>query len=271
MKTRQIFYAILLSVMALVYVSCNEEEDNTLRFVETAGIVDNSIEVLLPNANAGGTAGAVTITGGDGNYSVFCDNPSIVEVDKKYPNAFILYPKAWGDAHVIVIDGTKQSIILNVHVVKYEEAVVVKALGVGIIEADDQSLTEEEKEQIRKEALATLPVKKVGGGYYLVKDDVTDYTKGTLTVYPDEYGQREGQIAGTFSFTPFREGDDWTNHQFKYIFTVDGKEHVFFRDDKHLLLSSRTDAVVSLPWLEDVSELFQDRYPGIKVYTQQFW
>ncbi|WP_291594053.1 hypothetical protein [Bacteroides sp.] len=270
MKAKPIFNFILLSMLALAYTSCNDEIDNTLRFADTASIVDNTIDVYYPNSDPEGRAGAITIIGGDGDYSVYCDNPSVLEADKKFPNAFVLHPKGWGNATVIVIDGTKKSILLNVRVKQQEQKIVVNGLGVKIIEPDNQPLSDEVKEAIRLKALEFIPVKKVGGGYHLVWDDKTNYKEGTLIVYPEEYGKEEGQQTGTFSFNPFEQGDDLDTYQFKYTFKAEEVEHIFFMDEDRSPLS-RTSVMTPIPWLEDISEHFQKDYPGIKVYTQQIW
>lgn len=270
MKAKPIFNLILLSILALAYTSCNDEIDNTLRFAETAFIADNTVEVYYPNSDSEGAAGAITIVGGDGDYSVYCDNPSVLEVDKKFPNAFVLYPKDWGTAHVIVIDGTKKSILLNVRVAQQEQKIVVNGLGVKIVEPDNLHLSDEVKEEIRLKALEFIPVKKVGGGYHLVWDNKTNYKEGTLMVYPEEYGKEEGQQTGTFSYNPFELEDDLDTYQFKYTFKAEEEEHIFFMDEDRSPLS-RTSVMVAVPWLEDISEHFQKDYPGIKVYTQQIW
>lgn len=74
----------------------------------------NVVDIYFPNSAY--TVIAITVLGGDRNYTVSCDNPSVLEVDKKFPNAFVLIPKNWGSANVTVTDGTKASIKLQVNV-----------------------------------------------------------------------------------------------------------------------------------------------------------
>lgn len=267
MRTRIIFKLMLMSVLTFTYVSCNkDDEDNTLRFSETAWIANNSVEVYYPASNPDGSVGAITIEGGDRNYTLYCDNPSVLKVDKKFPNAFLLYPQDWGEARVIVIDGTGQSIVLTVSVKQAVLTNVVKKRDVLIL--GGEALTTEQKKAIREEALKTIPVTAEGGGYQLIYNDPSDYTKGTLIIYPFEYGKEEGKIETQFAYTPYVSGiQDW---HFTYIFQIDGEARSF-SPMKYQPSEPRMSAVELQAWTEDVTERIQYSDPSVKVYTQQIW
>lgn len=267
MRTGIIFKLMLMSVLAFTCISCNKnDEDHTLRFSETAWIENNSIEVYYPASNPDGSVGAITIEGGDRNYTVYCDDPSVLKVDKKFPNAFLLYPKDWGEAHVIVIDGTGQSIVLTVSVKQAVENHVVKKCDVLIL--GGEALTAEQKAEIREEALNTLPVTAEGGGYQLIYDNPSDYTKGTLMIYPTEYGKEAEKIETTFAYTPYTSGA--VNQKFTYIFRINGEERRF-SPEKYQPGTARTSVAEPQAWTEDVTGRIQSPDPSVKVYTQQIW
>lgn len=267
MKAGTIIQMMLMSVLALAYASCNDDgEDNTLRFAETASMENNSIEVYFPSSDPEGSVGAITIQGGDRNYTVYCDNPSVLTADQKFPNAFVLYPKDWGVAHVIVVDGTGQSIVLTVTVKQQISNIVVKKRDVLIL--GGAALTTEQKAMIREEALNTIPVTAEGGGYQLIYDDPSDYTKGTLILYPTEYGKEAEKIETNFTFTPYVPGTE--NQKFTYIFRINGEERRF-SPEKYQPGTARTSVAEPQAWTEDVTRRIQSPDPSVKVYTQQIW
>ncbi len=265
MKTGNYLKLILMSVLTLLCVSCNDDdEDNTLRFSES--IVNNTLEVLYPSSDPEGSVGAVTILGGDANYTIYCDKPSVLTVNKKFPNAFILYPQDWGEANVIVVDGTGKAIVLKVSVNQQHESSVVTQRTVRIV--GGEALTTEQQAQIREEALSTIPVLANGGGYEMIGDDPTCYSKGSLTIYPREFGKQAEAIKTTFAFVPFDEQlADWKP---TYVFTIDGEERRFY-SDIYFPENTRMSVAPPLAWVEDVTERIQSHYAGVKVYTQQVW
>ena len=104
---------LLAFLCTVILTGCNDEESNPLRFDQSVD-EDNTVDVCFPRSEEDGSAGAVTILGGDGNYTAQCDNAAVLKIDMKYPNAFVLYPQDWGEAHVTVTDGTGASIVLKV-------------------------------------------------------------------------------------------------------------------------------------------------------------
>lgn len=265
MKTGNYLKLILMSVLTLLCVSCSDDdEDNRLRFADS--IVDNSLDVLFPSSDPEGSVGAVTIEGGDANYTVYCDNPSVLTINKKFPNAFILYPQDWGEANVVVVDGTGKAIVLKVNVKQQHARNLVVGRTVRI--DGGNTLTTEQKAKIQEEALKTIPVLANGGGYEMIGDDPTDYSKGTLTIYPQEFGKQEEAIKTTFYFVPFdKDIEDWKP---AYVFMIDGEERRFY-SEPYSSVDSRMSVALPLAWVEDVTERIQTRYEGVKVYTQQVW
>lgn len=242
---------------------CDNKESNPLRFDQSVN-EDNTVNVCFPRSEKDGSAGAVTILGGDGNYTTQCDNPAVLKIDMKYSNAFVLYPQGWGEAHVTVTDGTGASIVLKVVVFQSKQTLAIDRLDVLITEGEQ--LTEEQLEKLREEALATVPVKQAGGGYRMIYDNPQDLDSGTLYCYPTEMDKEEEKVKGTFITNPDRnEENPWF-----YRFLLEEREHILalsLYDDKNEV--TKGDLFLAMPLLEDVAEQFPTAYPSVKVFTQQ--
>ena len=160
MRAKNLSGVLLLLISMIGLTCCNDEKSDPLRFdLDTEQ--NNSIDICFPRSEADGSAGAITILGGDGDYTAYCDNPEVLKIDMKFPNAFVLYPQDWGEANVIVRDGTEKSIALKVNVFQMKSYIKVEQLDVVI--NGDENLTQTQKDQLRKEAMETIPVKQAGG------------------------------------------------------------------------------------------------------------
>ena len=68
MRTKKLFGALLVFFYIVILTGCNDEESNPLRFDQSVD-EDNTVDVCFPRSEEDGSAGAVTILGGDGNYT----------------------------------------------------------------------------------------------------------------------------------------------------------------------------------------------------------
>lgn len=263
MRTKKLFGALLVFFYIVLMTGCNDEESNPLRFDQSVD-EDNTVDVCFPRSEEDGSAGAVTILGGDGNYTAQCDNAAVLKIDMKYPNAFVLYPQDWGEAHVTVTDGTGASIVLKVVVYQSKQTLTVGYMDVLI--TGGEQLTEEQQAALREEALVTIPVKAAGGGYRMIFDNPQDPYSGTLYFYPTEMDKEEEMVKGTFIVNSDRsEENPWY-----YRFLLKEKEHTMamvpYSDKKTV---TKADVLPTVALLEDVTGQIPTSYPSVKVFTQQ--
>ena len=254
---------LFVFLCTVILTGCNDEESNPLRFDQSVD-EDNTVDVCFPRSEEDGSAGAVTILGGDGNYTAQCDNAAVLKIDMKYPNAFVLYPQDWGEAHVTVTDGTGASIVLKVVVYQSKQTLTVGYMDVLI--TGGEQLTEEQQAALREEALVTIPVKAAGGGYRMIFDNPQDPYSGTLYFYPTEMDKEEEMVKGTFIVNSDRsEENPWY-----YRFLLKEKEHTMamvpYTGTKE---TTRMIIHTLMALQEDVTEQIPTSYPGVKVFTQQ--
>lgn len=165
--------AVIICICAFGFMSCKNESYHPISLLET----ENASIALTVNSNNN-----YTVQGGDGQYSVSCDNPDIVLVSMASTVNMQLQTLAVGDAVVTVSDKSNNTLQLRIYVDYAKSKVIIDILDV-IIEGD---LTDEEKEVIRTEALRTIPVQS-GGGYLLVYNNQS-YNNGTVMIFPDKFG-----------------------------------------------------------------------------------
>lgn len=263
MKTTYLLRMLFAFLCTVGLTGCSDEESNPLRF-DLSTDTDNTVDVCFPRSEKDGSAGAVTILGGDGSYTAQCDNAAVLKIDMKYPNAFVLYPQDWGEAHVTVTDGTGASIVLKVNVFQAKQTLVIGVMDVLITGGEE--LTDEQTAGLRKEALATIPVKEVGGGYRMIFDNPQDPDRGTLCFYPTKMDKEEEMVKGSFVVNSDRsEENPWY-----YRFLLEEKEYALI-----LLPYDNKDGVTkdylipTMALFEDVTEQIPASYPGVKVFTQQ--
>ena len=225
---------LFVFLCTVILTGCNDEESNPLRFDQSVD-EDNTVDVCFPRSEEDGSAGAVTILGGDGNYTAQCDNAAVLKIDMKYSNAFVLYPQDWGEAHVTVTDGTGASIVLKVVVFQSKQT-------------------------------ATVPVKQAGGGYRMIFDNPQDSYSGTLCFYPTEMDKEEEMVKGTFIVNSDRNEENLWNYRFQ----LEEKEHTLavvpYSDKKTV---TKADVLPTVALLEDVTGQIPTSYPGVEVFTQQ--
>lgn len=262
-KTIYLSGILLAFLCTLLLTGCNNEESNPLRF-DLSADADNTLNVYFPQSSEDGNAGAITILGGDGNYTAQCDNPAVLKIDMKFSNAFVLYPQDWGEAHVTVTDGTGTSIVLKVAIIQSKLTLTIGHMDV-LIEGGE-TLTDEQINALGEEALASIPVKAAGGGYKLAFDNPQDPYSGTLYLYPTVMNEEKDMVKGNFVVNPDRnEENPWL-----YRFRLEEKEHTLaltpYTGTKDMTrMASSTSAAL----LEDVTEQMPTSYPGVKVLTRQ--
>ena len=144
MKTNTLLGMLLAFLCSLPLASCSDDESNPLRF-DIDEDRNNTTSIYFPRGEEDGSAGAITILGGDGNYTAQCDNPAVLKIDMKFPNAFVLYPQDWGEAHVTVTDGTGACIVLTVKVYQLEDTFPIAETSVKLTGADELTAAQQEQ------------------------------------------------------------------------------------------------------------------------------
>ena len=265
MKTNTLLGMLLAFLCCLPLAGCSNDESNPLRF-DIDEDRNNTTSIYFPRGEEDGSAGAITILGGDGNYTAQCDNPAVLKIDMKFPNAFVLYPQDWGEAHVTVTDGTGASIVLTVKVYQLEDTFPIEETSVKLTGADE--LTTEQQEQLAKEAMKLIPVQEAGGGYRLVSDDREDPERGTLYLYPTDMKDESQAVKGSFCNNPDYSGED----TWRWTFVLEGQEHRYsIVQTSTQQTGSRSVGSVGTgaSLVEDVTEQLNVQYPGVKVFTMQ--
>ena len=225
---------LLAFLCTVILTGCNDEESNPLRFDQSVD-EDNTVDVCFPRSEEDGSAGAVTILGGDGNYTAQCDNAAVLKID-----------------------------ILKVVVFQSKQTLAIDCLDVFITGGDQ--LTEEQQAALREEALAIIPVKAAGGGYRMIFDNPQDPYSGTLCFYPTEMDKEEEMVKGTFIVNSDRNEENLWNYRFQ----LEEKEHTLvfvpYSDKKTV---TKADVLPTVALLEDVTGQIPTSYPGVEVFTQQ--
>ena len=263
MKTNTLLGMLLAFLCCLPLAGCSDDESNPLRF-DIDEDHNNTTSIYFPRGEEDGSAGAITILGGDGNYTAQCDNPAVLKIDMKFPNAFVLYPQDWGEAHVTVTDGTGASIVLTVKVYQLEDTFLIAGTSVKLTGADE--LTAAQQEQLATEAMKLIPVQKAGGGYRLVSDDRENPDHGTLYLYPTDMDDESQAIKGSFyNNTDYTDEDTWC-----WTFVLEGKEHKIMLNHYQQKAGRSANSISAITVLtEDVTEQLTVQYPGVKVFTLQ--
>lgn len=259
MKPTHVLTILLFTLCTYLVSSCTGEEDYTpisLRDIESP-----NLNLQYPPARIY----AYLLQGGDGNYTVSCNQPETVEakiVSGDSPNdvALSLKTLSRGDAVITIADNSGNSLLVNVKVDYYTEAFVVNDHDTFI----SGDLSEAEKTEVKEKALRTIPVKK-SGGYKFVYTDGNE-AKGTVYMYKEKYGEKA--VEGTFERRR-TEGSEETgiNGYVLYELTFAGEKH-FLKMTGYQ--PSRTSVVVPIAFYEDVKELFIADYPMLEsVHTAQ--
>lgn len=259
MKLTHLLTTLLFVLCTFLVYSCTGDDDYTpISLKETES---PNLNLQYPPARIY----SYFLQGGDGNYTVSCNQPETVEAkivsgDNPKDVALSLKTLSRGDAVVTITDNSGNSLLVNVKVDYYTEAFVVTDHDTFI----SGDLSEAEKKEIKEKALSTIPVKKTGG-YKFVYTDGSE-AKGTVYMYKEKYGEKA--VEGTFERKRTEASEETgINGYVLYELT--------FPDEKHSLKMtgyqpSRTSVVVPIAFYEDVKDLFIADYPTLEsVHTTQ--
>ena len=246
---------VLLSL--LLFIACNNDE---IEPISLHYVVNNSIEVVYPGA----AAYSISIIGGDGHYSVSCDDISIVEVSLVPEKKMILLePISIGEATVTIADQSENSYVLNVKVGYSELNLIIAQQDVVVV---GDNLSDAQRTDIQQKAALTFPV-KVSGGFKLVYNNVEEPTKGEAYIYKDNFGGMSTRSAFEFKTVEI-DVDGAPQNQNILVVTIDGKQREFVAAK---YVAPRSSMQVALMSINDVlTEQFKADYPEVTlVYTQQ--
>jgi hypothetical protein len=257
LKQLKLTIATLILTMSGL-VSCNNATELPFSFAGTEN--ESPLNLIYPND----PSILSHLQGGDGNYSVECDRPDIVQANLISDITIQLQALSIGDATLTVRDGSGHTLQLQIHVDYEKFAVAVEKQDVII----QGNLTDTEKQAIREEAIRTIPV-EVDGGYLFIYTNGR-YNQGKAFLYPNRFGV--GGIETTFEEQLIDEtlyGEGWQTLQFGI--DMDGKVREFHILRQPYDPSTRTSLITSTWSLaEDVTDRFKSQYPGVTlVYTTQ--
>lgn len=245
-------------LLLLFITSCNKEdiEPITLHYVE-----NNSVDMVYPNTDNH----SISIIGGDGKYSVSCNNVSVLEVELVQEKKMILLKsQSIGDAIVTITDESGNSYALHVKVHYSELKLIIDKQDVIVI---GDKLSEEQKAEIQQKAILTLPV-KVNGGFKFIYNNDKDLSKGQVFIYKDNYGGEA--VESVFEYKRVEiEVNGGIQKYPVYVITINGKQREFIVN-RYFAPKSKGDMIVPMALNEDITEQFKTEYPDVEwVYTQQ--
>lgn len=250
---------LLRILLLLIFItSCNKEgiEPITLHYVE-----NNSISMVYPNTDKH----SISIIGGDGKYSVSCNNVSVLEVELVQEKKMILLkPQSIGNAIVTISDESGHSYLLNVNIYYSVLSLIVEKQDVIVI---GDKLSEVQKAEIQQKAILTLPV-KVNGGFKFIYNNDKELNKGQVFIYKENYNINA--IESVFEFKRIEiEVNGFIQTHPVYVITIDGKQREFIVN-KYVAPQSKSDMIVPMALNEDITEQFKTEYPDVEfVFTQQ--
>ena len=254
MKIKPIMWILFILFSTFGWTSCDKESDGPL----SLDLVENNATKLYY-----GSKGGVTIIGGDGNYSFFCESP-LLKAEKTYSNYISFEPLGVGDATVKIKDSSGNSYILNVTIAYKTEKVVVSKLDATVV---GDNMTVGNQKELKEKVLATIPV-KVGGGYKFVYTESEDQeeTKGTVFIYPDKFG--DNGIEGTFE-RGIVKGDDGSYSHIVYTLHYSDMNRTFVFME-YSLPTGKSSQYRAPQFAEDLKEQYTAAYPNVEqVYTSQ--
>lgn len=254
MRTKLLGF-ILLSLITLCWTAC-DNSDNANEPIRLQDFENNPVTLIHP-----GVKRTATILGGDGHYSITCDDTTVLKVKLVHQQVIELESLAIGDAIILINDQSGNSCVVNVHIQYYEKKFTVIRHGVKVVGED---ITIREKKELEEKALASIPV-KINGGYNFVN---SGKQKGEVFVYPEIFGEKEQK--GTFE-SEYIDVED-SHHLITYTLDMNGKKRTFilmpiYQTDMFL---TKSEMIVPFAFMEDVTGQFKAAYPAVEaVYTYQ--
>lgn len=248
------FYGILLSLLTMCCVSCDKDSTEPIKL----NVKDNSIVLLYPS-NSSDCIHHYEVMGGDGSYTVECDNESlltakIIFVNSSRVHYLELESLSIGTAKVIIKDKSGNSYQLNVSIknLSYTFRIIKHDL-----EVIGDNLTINEQNAIKELVLASFPV-EVGGGYKFVYTD-KNHTQGDAFIYPNVIGGESNK--GTFVQERKMEDDILSTYQI----TMLGNQTYFFEVVPYLNGLRSTYIKDKYQFREDLTEKYKMDYPNVEV------
>ena len=249
---------LLLSLSLLCITSCSEDKSEPLPPI-ALDVEGNSITLKYPNASGY----TIAITGGDGNFTASCSDPSVfdVEVFKNW-GGINLTAKSLGATTITITDQSNNSYTLNATAAYAETQFTI---GKQDVVVTGDKLTPAQKKEIEGKAMLTLPVKE-GGKFVLIHNNEEDDNKGQAFIYNDKNDEKG--IETTFEIKEVEESESLSNYR-TYNFIIDGKPREFiiveYVSPTRLNVDMRTMSLNEL-----LTNQFKADYPAVEfVYTQQ--
>lgn len=248
----KIFHGILLSFLTMCCVSCDKDNTESIKL----NVEGNSTVLLYPSNN---DKHHITVMGGDGNYTVECDNEKTLAAKIIFENSskvhcLELEPLSVGTATIIIEDKSGNSYQLNVSVKNLSYSFRVIKHDVEVI---GDNLTINEQNAIKESALTSFPV-EVGGGYKFVYVDKS-HTQGDVFIYPNVIGGESDK--GTFIHEIKKENDILSTYQI----TMSGNQEYFFEVVPYLNGLRSTGMKDKYQFREDLTEKYKTKYQNLKV------
>ncbi len=182
-------------LFSLVVISCTDEENP----IQLLYVENNLLQAKYP---ASSESYSISIIGGDGNYTVTCDNNELLEINLTYGQTIVYKPLGVGETTVTVTDQSGNSYILNVEISHHTWSFEVTEKSARIF---GDNLTIAQHRELEEKVLKTIPV-AVGGGYQFIHKETTVYTnedeqevhhyRGDVHIYTEKYGGE--YIEGSF-------------------------------------------------------------------------
>ena len=247
---------LLLTFSLFCITSCNKDEPLPPIALD---VEDNSVVLTYP-AVSGYT---IAITGGDGNFTASCSDPSVfdVEVFKNW-GGINLTAKSLGETTITITDQSNNSYTLKATAAYAETQFTIGKQDVVVI---GEKLTPAQKKEIEEKAMLTLPVKE-GGRFVLIHNNKEDDNKGQAFIYNDK-NDKQG-IETTFEIKEVGESGSPSSYR-TYNFIIEGKPRVFIIMEYRSPTRSSVDMrIMSLNEL--LTNQFKTDYTAVEsVYTQQ--
>ena len=259
-KTISTLSSILLLTFSLFCItSCNKDEPLPPIALD---VEDNSVVLTYPTVSGY----TIAITGGDGNFTASCSDPSVfdVEVFKNW-GGINLTAKSLGETTITITDQSNNSYTLKATAAYAETQFTIGKQDVVVV---GEKLTPAQKKEIEEKAMLTFPVKE-GGRFVLIHNNEQNGNIGKAFIYADEHDQQGVETTFKIQHT---ETEEYTQSNRIYSFIIEDKQREFYNyRHTHAFLKSRMPMPMLVSLNEDLTDQFKTDYPDVeRVYTQQF-
>ena len=247
---------LLLTFSLFCITSCNKDEPLPPIALD---VEDNSVVLTYPTVSGY----TIAITGGDGNFTASCSDPSVFDIEVfKNKGGINLTAKSLGATTITITDQSNNSYTLKATAAYAETQFTIGKQDVVVI---GEKLTPAQKKEIEEKAMLTLPVKE-GGKFVLIHNNEEDENKGQAFIYNDK-NDKQG-IETTFEIKEVGESGSPSSYR-AYNFIIEGKPREFviveYVSPTRLNVDMRTMSLNEL-----LTNQFKTDYTAVEsVYTQQ--